>query len=585
MALPGSRTGNKASLTSLSTRDSPILSYLLGLNWILYQYVVSPIRLCACAQMKIQAEVVVVDELYPADCIVYRTLVDPNQVQYTVLGYSENKETSKSSETCSNQPSLELKPGKKDVLTRGPPSPSGVEYGDSPHRAEHLATPDRHQHIVESVTTELREPPISFALGRQDSFDEIIQEVRSLRHLPLDEEEDDEAAGASEDIDSDTQDSASPPKPVKKAKQAGNNSWQNTFQCMKANDGKADGTNPNSHTIEILEQMGRYYDRMQDHWRTLAYRRAVTSLKREKRKITSKEEAVLLPFVGERLAAKIEEISWTNRLRRLENAQLDATDTILQTFLQIYGVGFAQASRWVRQGYRTLDDLLNNVHLTENQKIGIAHYEDFGSRIPRSEVTQHGDVVRSAFQAIDPEFEVIVGGSYRRGAATSGDIDCVITHPTHPLSTIRTLVLDTLVPQLFARGFLKATLSATTSASKTGSKWHGASSLPSLGTPSIGGQKRSKEPTWRRIDLLLVPPESKGAALIYFTGNDIFNRSIRLLASKRGMRLNQHGLFKDVMRGPGRLKITEGTLLEGRDEKRIFELLGVPWREPEQRIC
>ena len=54
-------------------------------------------------------------------------------------------------------------------------------------------------------------------------------------------------------------------------------------------------------------------------------------------------------------------------------------------------------------------------------------------------------------------------------------------------------------------------------------------------------------------------------ALIYFTGNDIFNRSIRLLASKKGYRLNQHGLWEDVMRGPGRVRVTQGKLVEARE--------------------
>ena len=72
---------------------------------------------------------------------------------------------------------------------------------------------------------------------------------------------------------------------------------------------------------------------------------------------------------------------------------------------------------------------------------------------------------------------------------------------------------------------------------------------------------------------------------MYFTGNDIFNRSIRLLASKKGMRLNQRGLYKDVMRGTQRVKVTEGELVEGRDERRIFEILGVKWREPHERWC
>jgi DNA polymerase IV len=50
------------------------------------------------------------------------------------------------------------------------------------------------------------------------------------------------------------------------------------------------------------------------------------------------------------------------------------------------------------------------------------------------------------------------------------------------------------------------------------------------------------------------------------------------------MRLNQRGLYKDVMRGPGREKLTDGELVEGADEKKIFEILGVPWREPENRV-
>ena len=95
----------------------------------------------------------------------------------------------------------------------------------------------------------------------------------------------------------------------------------------------------------------------------------------------------------------------------------------------------------------------------------------------------------------------------------------------------------------------------------------------------------SRQNPWRRIDLLLVPSDEMGAALIYFTGDDIFNRSLRLLASTQGMRLNQRGLYKDVIRGKGREKLSEGTLVEGKDEKKIFEILGVPWRPPEHRVC
>ncbi len=162
-------------------------------------------------------------------------------------------------------------------------------------------------------------------------------------------------------------------------------------------------------------------------------------------------------------------------------------------------------------------------------------------------------------------------GSYRRGATDSGDIDLIITKPSASIQKMRQVVFHTLVPSLFKSGYLKAKL-ATSSRTEDGTKWHGVSCLPSSNT-------------WRRLDLLLVPEQEMGAALLYFTGNDIFNRSMRLLASKKHMRLNQRGLYKDVVRGKNREKLNDGVLVEGRDEKKIFEILGVPWREPTERIC
>ena len=60
---------------------------------------------------------------------------------------------------------------------------------------------------------------------------------------------------------------------------------------------------------------------------------------------------------------------------------------------------------------------------------------------------------------------------------------------------------------------------------------------------------------------------------------------MRLLASKKGMRLNQRGLYKEAMRGRNSIKVTEEELIEGRNERRIFEILGVQWREPCERWC
>ena len=298
----------------------------------------------------------------------------------------------------------------------------------------------------------------------------------------------------------------------------------------------------------------------------------MTALRKQSELIATREQAIKIPGIGTRLADKIEEIVTTSKLRRLDHTMTDPDEQVLQLFMGIYQVGHPTASRWIAQGHRTLQDLKNKVELTENQRVGVQHYDDFLQRIPRAEVSQHAAIVSKALQDADSGMQAIVGGSYRRGNDTTGDIDVLITKEGASMAHIRTIVMDTVVPRLQCSGFLKAALAKGTTRDK-GSKWHGASTLPGDGRP------------WRRIDLLFVPGDELGAALLYFTGNDIFNRSIRLLASRKGMRLNQHGLFGDVMRGEKRARVTDGTLLEGQSEERIFAILGVPWRPPHHRKC
>jgi DNA polymerase IV len=347
--------------------------------------------------------------------------------------------------------------------------------------------------------------------------------------------------------------------------------WAKGFACMQKFDSDEKPANPNSGTIDILQQMLDHYTRNADQWRVLAYRRAISALRKHKTKVVTRAQARAIPGVGERLADKIEEIVMTNRLRRLENANNSPEDLIIQEFMGVYGAGLAQASKWVAQGYRSLTDLLEKTPLSKQQRIGVERYNDFAERIPRKEVELHGAIVRKAVQSVDKDMQVIIGGSYRRGAATCGDVDCLITKPGATLEQIRMMMLALVVPKLINQGFLKASLAISSHHHRDGSKWHGASALPG-------------KDLWRRIDLLFVPGAELGAAMIYFTGNDIFNRSMRLLARKKGMCLNQKGLYTDVLRD-GQVKVNAGRLVEGRDERRIFAELGVPWRPPEHRIC
>ncbi|KAI1535656.1 POL4, DNA polymerase IV (family X) [Pyrenophora tritici-repentis] len=416
------------------------------------------------------------------------------------------------------------------------------------------------------------------------AFTQTIQEAKALAHLPLDEDEDADSLLASGIDDAEDSGTDEEPlvalKPTKLSNILSRSSAlrdkkvinMNTFQCMDPGANGYNSQNPNARTIQILEEMCKHYDQMQDHWRTLSYRKCINTLKKQTVKITTAEQAIALPFIGTRLADKIEEIVLTVRLRRLDSTRDDPLDKILRLFLGIYGAGLSQANKWIQTGYRTLSDLETKAKLTPSQKVGLEHYTDFNSRIPRAEVEVHGAVVIAALKKIDPKFKATIMGSYRRGAKDSGDIDMIITCPDTPLAAMRTTVFEVLVPHLYKTGFLKASLATSRSNDPAGSKWHGASCLPEL-------------TVWRRMDLLLVPEEEMGAALIYFTGNDIFNRSMRLLARKMNMRLNQRGLYKDVKREARGEKLNEGVLVEGRNEKKIFETLGVPWREPHERIC
>ena len=503
-----------------------------------------------------QEDAVIVNDTWLTESIGYREMREPDAKRFRVEGGVDPVSLPVPTAIASRRP-IEVDAEQETARVNGRSKECLVEVQDTPPSSLHdsLAVPGN---------------PES---GTCDALDEIIREMRDTQCLPLDLEDEDHTTSTSTSFDWSDTDSDRPDRPPKR-KKSKKLAANNLFTCMEKHDGVNKKANPNAQTIEILQKMASYYDRIGDTWRTLAYRRCMTALRRETRLIATKEEAVQIPSVGERLAAKIEEIVTTNTLKRLESTTKDSNDQLLQLFMGIYQVGYPSASKWIAQGHRTLEDLITKADLTPNHRIGVEHYNDFLQRIPRAEVVQHAEIVRNALREVDPGLQGIVGGSYRRGSTDSGDIDMLITKQGASLANIRTLVLEIVVPKLTEQGFLKAALATgSTSRSESGSKWHGASGLPRLGAP------------WRRIDLLFVPWKELGAALIYFTGNDIFNRSMRLLASKKGMRLNQRGLYADVMRGERRERVTEGRLLEGQSEERIFEILGVPWRPPEHRKC
>ncbi len=77
------------------------------------------------------------------------------------------------------------------------------------------------------------------------------------------------------------------------------------------------------------------------------------------------------------------------------------------------------------------------------------------------------------------------------------------------------------------------------------------------------------------VDLRIVPAASYGAALNYFTGSKAHNIALREIAIKKGMKLNEYGLFK--IRGK------KETMVAGGTEEELYKALGLRYIEPEMR--
>ncbi|EUC28966.1 hypothetical protein COCCADRAFT_8760 [Bipolaris zeicola 26-R-13] len=524
--------------------------------------------------------VVVKFDPYVPQCISRGQLLDPTVSYFAVKGTQGVSELDQGPDlsytSTTSQNSLQIKSSQRKKATQE------TQKTDS-HPTEE-SVPSTHPYTDAAPSSPLEETvEDSFIMSSPGAA--IVSEARSLAYLPIDEDEEMEQLSSTSvnTIENSNMDQELLPMGTDYLKRLNVLSKvsalrdkksfnMNSFQCMDPSSSSHISWNPNARTIQILEEMCKYYDSMQDQWRTLSYRKCVATLKKQTVKITTAEQAAKLPSIGTRLATKIEEIVLTDRLRRLESTRHNPQDVSLRLFLSIYGVGLAHANKWIQAGHRTLDDLKTKTTLSENQKIGLEHYHDFNSRIPRAEVEVHGAIVAAALKEIDPEFSATIMGSYRRGAQDSGDIDIMLSRPNMSPTAMSTTVFEVLIPHLQKTGFLKASLTSSRYSDSSSSKWHGASCLPS-------------STVWRRIDFLVVPEQEMGAALLYFTGDDVFNRSMRLLARKKGMKLNQRGLYTDVLRGRKGEKLNDGVLIEGRSERRIFEILGVPWKEPGERIC
>merc|ERR1711915_205263 len=262
-----------------------------------------------------------------------------------------------------------------------------------------------------------------------------------------------------------------------------------------------------------------------------------------------------------KIALKIDEIIETGKLQKLDNIRKDDSYVAINLLTRVAGIGPAKAKELYDIGITTLEDLrANQDKLSSAQKIGLKHFEDFEKRIPRFEI-------KDLEKRIDSKYIMRVCGSYRRGAVSSGDMDILLTHPSFIEGDIGIgekhkkdgKLLSRVVTALEEEGLITDTIS------------HGE-------TKVMGVCKLDSDSIARRLDIRLLPHDQFYCGVLYFTGSDVFNKSMRAWAIDQGFTLNEYSLRPTVG------GITPLEPLPVSSERDIFDYLDYEYKAPKDRI-
>ncbi|KAL3501238.1 hypothetical protein ACH5RR_035687 [Cinchona calisaya] len=326
----------------------------------------------------------------------------------------------------------------------------------------------------------------------------------------------------------------------------------------------------NRNITEIFGKLINIYRALGDDRRSFSYYKAIPVIEKLPFKIESVEQVKHLPAIGKSVQDHIMEIVTTGKLSKLEHFEKDEKVKTISLFGEVWGIGPATALKLYEKGHRTLDDLKNEESLTNTQRVGLKYFNDINTRIPRCEVEEMEHLVKKAGEDILPGVVIVCGGSYRRGKASCGDLDVVITHPD---GKSHIGFLPKYVKHLKSMKFLREDLVF---------RVHSEEGTDSGVDTYFGLCTNPGRELRHRIDFKVYPRDIYAFGLIAWTGNDVLNRRLRLLAESKGFRLDDTGLFPAIhgsggKRGKGSASLKFGT------EKEVFDFLGFPWLEPHER--
>jgi DNA polymerase (family 10) len=262
-----------------------------------------------------------------------------------------------------------------------------------------------------------------------------------------------------------------------------------------------------------------------------------------------------LPGIGEAIAKKIAEIVETGSLTALEKVK-QRTPGELTRLLKIAGLGPKRVQTLYKElgitNLRELEDAAKQGRIRElhgfGEKIEAKVLDALEHRSEEEERTRLdvAQEIAEPFVAYLRENEdvqrVDMAGSYRRRKETVGDLDILATLKAGASGSgedvIGRFVDYEDVEEVVSKGDTRSTVVLRSG---------------------------------MQVDLRVVPQESYGAALLYFTGSKAHNIVIRDLALEQGLKVNEYGVFKDKDQ------------VAGESEEEIYELFDMSYIAPELR--
>ena len=284
-----------------------------------------------------------------------------------------------------------------------------------------------------------------------------------------------------------------------------------------------------------------------------AYRTAADTIATWGDAVAQMDDAGLraLPGIGKDLAAKVRELVDTGTCRAHQELLLEFPPSVLE-ILRLPGIGpKTVALLYGVLNIRTVDELsdaarsgrlrgLKGMGAKKEALIvkAIEERRQDAGRHLLADTAAEADRLVADLKAHAPEVDFVPVGSLRRGCETCGDIDILAVGGNPSLMDVFTT--SPAVTQVLARGDTKSSV-------------------------RLRGDYQA--------DLRLVSPESRGAAMQYFTGSKAHNIVLRDRAIQRGLKLNEYGLFR----------VVDDVRVAGDTEEGVYAALGLSWVAPELR--